>query len=44
MSNNLSSVNLAKNDEVTFRGYNQTDTTSYIYKTSYTHCGGYLIG
>ena len=37
-------VNLAKNDEVTFRGYNASDTTSYIYKSTYTHCGGYLIG
>tara|TARA_B100000963_G_scaffold277701_1_gene246085 strand:- start:566 stop:1804 length:1239 start_codon:yes stop_codon:yes gene_type:complete len=37
-------VNLAKNDEVTFRGYNSADTTSYIYKSTYTHCGGYLIG
>ena len=37
-------VNLSKNDEVTFRGYNSSDTTSYIYKSSYTHCGGYLIG
>ena len=37
-------VNLEKNDTVDFRGYNSGDTTSYIYKTSYTHCGGYLIG
>ena len=37
-------VNLAKNDEVTFRVYNSSGTSSFLYKTNYTHCGGYLIG
>ena len=37
-------VNLEKNDTVDFRGYNSTSTSSLIYKNSYTHCGGYLIG
>ena len=37
-------VNLAKNDEVTFRVYNSNGTSSFLYKTNYTHCGGYLIG
>ena len=37
-------VNLEKNDTVDFRGYNSTSTSSFIYRSSYTHCGGYLIG
>ena len=37
-------VDLAVNDEVTFVARNGTGTSSFIYNTPYTHCGGYLIG
>ena len=37
-------VNLSTNDTVTFRTRNSTDTTSFLYQSQYTHCGGYLIG
>jgi hypothetical protein len=37
-------VTMELNDEVTFVVRNGTGTTTFIYNTPYTHCGGYLIG
>ncbi len=37
-------VAMELNDEVTFVVRNGSGTTTFIYNTPYTHCGGYLIG
>jgi hypothetical protein len=37
-------VDLGLNDTVAFVARNGTGTSSFIYQTPYTHCGGYLIG
>jgi hypothetical protein len=37
-------VNLSANDTLDFRLYNSSQTSSYLYTSRYTHCGGFLIG
>ena len=36
-------IKCEKGDTIDFRGYNSSATSSYIYRGSYTHCGGYQI-
>lgn len=37
-------IDLSVNDTIDFRIYNGTNTSSFLYQSIYTHCGGYLIG
>ena len=36
-------IKCEKGDVIDFRVYNSSATSSYIYRNSYTHCGGYQI-
>tara|TARA_B100000902_G_C26974189_1_gene746942 strand:- start:331 stop:780 length:450 start_codon:yes stop_codon:yes gene_type:complete len=37
-------MNVSANDTIDFRLYNSSGTATYLYQSTYTHCGGYLIG